>query len=161
MDKICLRDSQITDDVKMVNRVPIPRLKNDSHKSHGKRTTRACNSCRQRKWKCDGKKPVCTQCEAQSLKSCIYSENKLLRERKELQLAREKIALYEDLLQELSREVDASVSMRIKDVLKVRLNFFALKGIRYCHLANVQRPRRSIPTEEDLPAPLHRLPLAH
>jgi hypothetical protein len=103
----------------MLTRVPIPRLRKESHKPGGKRTARACNACRQRKWKCDGSRPICGQCEAQSLDSCVYSENKLLRERRELELAKEKIVFYEQFLQEISREVDASVSRRINDVLKV------------------------------------------
>jgi hypothetical protein len=121
----------------MLSRVPIPRLRKESHKSGGKRTARACNSCRQRKWKCDVKKPICGQCEAQSLESCVYSEKKLLRERRKMELAKGNIVFYEQFLQEISREVDAPVSRRINDVLKVRLDLFALQGIRYHDHANV------------------------
>ena len=54
-----------------------------------------------------------------------------------MELAKEKIVFYEQFLQEISREVDASVSRRINDVLKVRLDLFALPGIRYHGRANI------------------------
>lgn len=54
-----------------------------------------------------------------------------------MELAKEKIAFYEQFLQEISREVDAPVSRRINHVLKVRLDLFALQGICYHDLANI------------------------
>jgi hypothetical protein len=48
-----------------------------------------------------------------------------------MESAKEKVVFYEQFLQELSCEVDASLSRRINEVLKVRLDLFALQGIRY------------------------------
>lgn len=39
-----------------------------------RRAALACNICRERKVRCDGKKPMCTPCQARNydLTSCVY-----------------------------------------------------------------------------------------
>ena len=107
----------------MLNKVHIPRLKRERPEREGRgRTARACDTCRQRKMKCDGKKPICAQCQAQGLRACDYSEAKIVRDRKQLELAKLKIEAYEDLLQNISHRADASTAKQIISTLKVRLS---------------------------------------
>ena len=106
----------------MLNKVLIPRLRRERPESEGRRrTVRACDTCRQRKMKCDGKRPVCAQCYAQGLTACDYSEAKMVRERKQLELARLKIGVYEELLRNISQRSDPYTAEQIQRTLKVRL----------------------------------------
>ncbi|KAI2673850.1 transcriptional regulator family: Fungal Specific TF [Penicillium roqueforti] len=100
-------------------RINIPRLRRERRASEGRgRTARACDTCRQRKMKCDGKKPVCAQCHAQGLTTCDYSEAKLVRERKQLELAQLKIGAYEDLLRNIAQRADTSTAKQITSTLE-------------------------------------------
>ncbi|KAJ5455002.1 transcriptional regulator family: Fungal Specific TF [Penicillium desertorum] len=103
----------------MLNKVRIPRLRRERPESDGRsRTAQACNTCRQRKMKCNGKRPICAQCHAQGLTACDYSEAKIVIERKQLELAQVKIGAYEDLLRKLSLRADASTAKQITSILK-------------------------------------------
>ncbi|GAA90911.1 C6 transcription factor [Aspergillus luchuensis IFO 4308] len=74
------------------------------------RTSRACDSCRQRKAKCNGGKPTCTQCEKFGIE-CRYSEQKRTQEKRELDMLRAAIKRHERMLQLLSlRPSSAAVS---------------------------------------------------
>ena len=51
---------------KMSSRVRLPRLRREGAEDRRVRTPRACDLCRQRKTKCDGKEPTCPQCQDDS-----------------------------------------------------------------------------------------------
>lgn len=111
----------------MLKKVPIQRLRRERPESDGRRrTARACDTCRQRKMKCDGKRPICAQCHAQGLTTCDYSEAKTVRERKQLELAQLKIEAYEDLLRNISHRADASIAKQITSTLEVRFGLVSL-----------------------------------
>lgn len=102
----------------MLNRLPIPRLPNRrADRENPGRVARACDNCRSRKKKCDGDKPVCGQCAGSELVSCVYSESKNVRERKELKWTARKADRYETLLREISHEVELPVAKRIQRAL--------------------------------------------
>lgn len=114
----------------MLNKIPIKRQIRDRHESQGRRTVRACDPCRQRKMKCDGAKPVCSQCHAQGLATCVYSETKIEQERSQVESAKAKIEAYEKLLRDIYNRVEASIAKQIASVLQVRLNSFH-RGLSY------------------------------
>ncbi|OQD77351.1 hypothetical protein PENANT_c112G00458 [Penicillium antarcticum] len=100
-------------------KVPIGRLPNEKKlQDRGIRTIRACDGCRHRKWKCDGKKPKCTRCQSLDQAACIYSESKRIAERKQLDASLVKIEVYEELLRDILRDVDEPIGNRIIRVLK-------------------------------------------
>lgn len=108
----------------MLNKVPIQRLRRERHESRGQRTARACDTC---KMKCDGNRPMCAQCHAQGLATCVYSEAKIVKERRQLESANLKIEAYEGLLRNISDRVDAPIAKRIISALKVRLGLVSLR----------------------------------
>ena len=103
----------------MRKKVPIERVTHESQRRRGTRTPRACDTCRQRKMKCDGNRPMCTQCRAQELATCVYSDKKNEKEQRQLELARLKIEDYEKLLRDISREAEAPVAKKIASILEV------------------------------------------
>jgi Fungal Zn(2)-Cys(6) binuclear cluster domain len=69
-------------------KIAIPRLKktvetaSSSAKSSGRhRVNHACESCRQRKTKCSGERPVCTHCQDFKI-TCFYADGKRDRAKK-------------------------------------------------------------------------------
>lgn len=103
----------------MASKLPIPRLLHLRREGGGRRISHACDTCRERKTKCDGNRPHCTQCVVQGFDNCFYSDRKLVRLQKELESARRKIQSYEELLQNLSVEFEEPVADRIRKALKV------------------------------------------
>lgn len=101
----------------MLSRVPIPRLRNWHHGQKSRRVAHACDECRSRKSKCDGERPICAQCIAVGLETCVYSESKRTQERKQLESAKREIDRYDKLLREISQEVDESIAKKIAKVL--------------------------------------------
>ncbi|PWY79167.1 hypothetical protein BO70DRAFT_338286 [Aspergillus heteromorphus CBS 117.55] len=73
------------------------------------RTTRACDSCRQRKAKCNGEKPVCGQCAGLQLE-CVYSEQARMKDRRELDMLRAAIRRQERAIQRMSAASSSSSS---------------------------------------------------
>ena len=91
-------------------KVLIPRDRSRIVASPQIRTSRACDLCRQRKAKCNGGKPTCTQCEKFGAE-CRYSEQKRTQEKRELDMLRAAIKRHERMLQLLSlRPSGAAVS---------------------------------------------------
>ncbi|KAJ5267885.1 hypothetical protein N7478_010693 [Penicillium angulare] len=102
----------------MSNKLPIPRLRREVRESGGRRTSRACNSCRQRKIKCDGNRPTCSLCHAQGLNNCFYSDVKAVRQQKDLELMRMKVESYEELLRNISLELEGPTAEQVAKVLE-------------------------------------------
>ena len=103
----------------MRKKVPIERVTHESQRCRGTRTRRACDTCRQRKMKCDGNRPMCTQCCSQELATCVYSGRKNEKERRQLELAKLKNENYEKLLRDISCEVEAPVAKKFASILEV------------------------------------------
>jgi hypothetical protein len=80
---------------------------------------RACEACRRRKVKCDGTKPVCIQCQENSV-ACVYSDRKAVRDKKRLHDLNRKVEEYKTLLQGVSAEVDDYTANTIRAALEVR-----------------------------------------
>ncbi|GLA99026.1 hypothetical protein AtubIFM57143_007326 [Aspergillus tubingensis] len=102
-------------------KVLIPRDRSRIVASPQIRTSRACDLCRQRKAKCNGAKPTCTQCEKFGTE-CRYSEQKRTQEKRELDMLRAAIKRHERMLQLLSlRPSGAAVSTSREDPYVVGL----------------------------------------
>ncbi|KAJ3975380.1 hypothetical protein EV361DRAFT_509932, partial [Lentinula raphanica] len=70
----------------------------------------ACINCRQRKIRCDGKRPVCGSCSATLPSACRYSDGSASVD----QLLREEIAILETRLQQLEHPSDPSPSLTLQ-----------------------------------------------
>ncbi|KAJ5180868.1 hypothetical protein N7492_004078 [Penicillium capsulatum] len=103
------------------NRVPIPRLNAPANHRHKRRSERACESCRQRKVKCDGTRPVCGQCVYYKA-TCSYEPKKRIRDQNQLAFLRQRVDQYENLLRSLEGESDPPVARRIRKALKVSID---------------------------------------
>jgi hypothetical protein len=87
--------------------------------SHGRRrSARACEPCRQRKIKCDGLRPCCSQCTYYN-HSCYYEDVKRVRDQKRLGSLVKCVEAYETLLRELEGEVDLPTARKIRKAVKV------------------------------------------
>ncbi|KAJ5981975.1 hypothetical protein N7451_012075, partial [Penicillium sp. IBT 35674x] len=103
----------------MASKLLISRLRRQRHVSNsGRRTSRACDMCRERKVKCDGHQPHCSQCIGLGLKNCSYSERKLVRLQNELALDRKKIENYEECFRDLAIEFEGPIAERIQSTLQ-------------------------------------------
>lgn len=102
----------------MRNKLPIPRLPHKRRDGGGRRVARACNHCRERKTKCDGSKPTCSQCRGLGLTNCFYPESKVNRLQQELKSVHDETEKYEKLLRDLSQELEWPIAERISKVLK-------------------------------------------
>lgn len=105
----------------MATKLPIPRLQQEGPESDGRRTSRACDTYRERKTKCDGNRPHCTQCLVQGVSNCSYSERKFVRQQKDLESNRRKIEGYEELLRNILVVFEGPIAQRIRRALKVCL----------------------------------------
>lgn len=103
----------------MQNKLPIPRLERERRYRGGGRTSRACNPCRERKAKCDGSKPTCSQCRSLGVTSCFYPESLVNRLREELKSVRDENENYLALLRDLKNELEEPIAKRISKVIKV------------------------------------------
>ncbi|CAG8217780.1 unnamed protein product [Penicillium olsonii] len=100
-----------------VPKVAIPRLA-PSDVSHGRRrSARACEPCRQRKIKCDGLRPSCSQCIYHH-QQCVYEDVKRVRDQKRLGLLAKRVEAYESLLRDLEDEVDLETARKIRRTMK-------------------------------------------
>ncbi|KAJ5982088.1 hypothetical protein N7451_012188 [Penicillium sp. IBT 35674x] len=100
------------------DKLPIPRLQRERRESGGRRTSRACNPCRERKTKCDGNKPICSQCRGLGVTSCFYPESLVNRLREELKSVRAENENYLNLLQDLKNESEEPIAEKISKGLK-------------------------------------------
>ncbi|PKX93393.1 Zn(II)2Cys6 transcription factor [Aspergillus novofumigatus IBT 16806] len=85
----------------------------EKKQSRGKYTTKACEECRRRRAKCDGKKPSCSRCLQWSI-SCQYSSNEDGRRpasKSYVDLLRQRIQFLEDLLAKHGLDPDAERSL--------------------------------------------------
>lgn len=98
----------------MTRKVPIPRLQIARRERDGRRTSHACDSCRERKAKCDGGRPHCTQCLSRGL-SCDYSERKFKRLQMELDSERRKLRFYERFIEDLAAKFGGPLSDMIRE----------------------------------------------
>lgn len=105
----------------MQSKLPISRIQRERSESGGRRIGRACNPCRERKTKCDGKKPTCSQCRGLGVANCFYPESIVIRQQQELELVRGQSERYEALLRNISKELEGPIAKRIAKVLKVSL----------------------------------------
>lgn len=104
-------------------KVAIPRLAPSTAYRARRRSTRACETCRLRKTKCDGTRPSCGQCVAQNNK-CVYEDIKRVRDQKLLGLLSKRTEEYESLLRDLEGRVDGPTARKIRKALKVSSHSF-------------------------------------
>ncbi|KAJ5743376.1 hypothetical protein N7533_010478, partial [Penicillium manginii] len=104
--------------MEMPYKLPIPRLRRERRESSGRRTSQACDSCRQRKIKCDGNRPTCSLCHAQGLDNCFYSDAKAVRQQRELELMKRKIENYEEMFRNILGELEVSTADQVAKALK-------------------------------------------
>ncbi|KAK9325597.1 fungal-specific transcription factor domain-containing protein [Lipomyces orientalis] len=76
------------------------------------RISHACESCRLRKTKCSGERPLCSHCKAFGIE-CHYANNKRDRTREELQNLRDKVQQYEAIF----RQIAPSLDQPIRDIV--------------------------------------------
>lgn len=101
-----------------LSKVAIPRL-TPTDVSHGRRrSARACEPCRQRKIKCDGVRPSCSQCSFNK-QQCFYEDVKRVRDQKRLGSLAKRVEAYESLLRDLESEVDLDTARKIRETIKV------------------------------------------
>ncbi|KAJ8103135.1 fungal-specific transcription factor domain-containing protein [Lipomyces tetrasporus] len=86
------------------------------------RISHACESCRLRKTKCSGERPVCSHCRAFGIE-CHYANNKRDRTREELQNLRDKIQQYETIFRQISPSLDQPIKDIVSRVFSVRESF--------------------------------------
>ncbi|KAF3384359.1 hypothetical protein F1880_001878 [Penicillium rolfsii] len=101
------------------NKVAIPRLAPPTAYRARRRSARACESCRQRKIKCDGVRPICGQCTYHNNR-CVFEDVKRVRDQKMLELLSKRVERYESMLRDLEGDVDAPTARRIRKALKVK-----------------------------------------
>ena len=102
------------------NKVASPRLAASSAFRGRRRSARACESCRQRKIKCDGSRPTCGQCVYHN-NQCVYEDVKRVRDQKKLDLLTQRVGRYESLLRRLEGEVEPLTARKIRKELKVSI----------------------------------------
>ncbi|KAJ5100772.1 hypothetical protein N7456_006824 [Penicillium angulare] len=98
--------------VQMTAKLPIPRLPR-GRRDTGGRTAQACETCRERKCKCDGVRPTCSQCLAQGLGNCFYPERKVVQQQKTIDSMRSELKYYQELLRNLSQESKGPIANRV------------------------------------------------
>ncbi|KAI9751894.1 MAG: hypothetical protein M4579_005851 [Chaenotheca gracillima] len=105
-------------------KVAIPRLRPESDagsaassiRSDKHRVSHACESCRVRKVRCSGGRPVCDHCKEHEM-VCVYGDGKRDRAKKELGSLHDKVDEYESFLRHLSLNSDATTQQAIHTVL--------------------------------------------
>ncbi|KAK9353842.1 fungal-specific transcription factor domain-containing protein [Lipomyces doorenjongii] len=83
------------------------------------RISHACESCRLRKTKCSGERPVCSHCRAFGI-DCYYAHNKRDRTREELQNLRDKVQKYEATFRRIGPSLDRSVRDVVSQVFSLQ-----------------------------------------
>ncbi|KAK9330252.1 fungal-specific transcription factor domain-containing protein [Lipomyces starkeyi] len=83
------------------------------------RISHACESCRLRKTKCSGERPVCSHCRAFRI-DCYYAHNKRDRTREELQNLRDKVQKYEATFRKIAPALDQSAKDLVSQVFLVQ-----------------------------------------
>ncbi|KAL4878300.1 hypothetical protein BJY04DRAFT_113907 [Aspergillus karnatakaensis] len=100
------------------NKVAIPRATAVKASAERRRSARACESCRQRKVKCDGARPICRKCREHGLE-CSYIDIKRIRDQKQLGSLSSKVDRYERLMRQMENDVDPMTARRIRKALAV------------------------------------------
>ena len=97
----------------MSAKLPIPRLRREKREKGAGRVSQACEPCRERKNKCDGNRPACSQCRAQGLDECFYPERKVIQQHKELESMRNEIEGYQELLVKISTGLQGPIADQV------------------------------------------------
>ncbi|KAJ5929791.1 hypothetical protein N7454_006741 [Penicillium verhagenii] len=111
-------DPNQTPDLIPLEKVAIPRIASVNNAQTRRRSVRACESCRQRKTKCDGKRPSCGQCIYHN-NQCVYEEVKRVRDENKIKSLTSRVEKYEKTLRSVQGEVDAPTARKIRKLLKV------------------------------------------
>lgn len=109
-----------TPDSVPLEKVAIPRIPSVGNAQARRRSVRACESCRQRKTKCDGKRPICGQCIYHNNR-CVYEEVKRIRDENKIKFLTTRVEKYEKTLRSIESEVDGPTARKIRKVLKVSI----------------------------------------
>lgn len=114
----------------MTEKLPIPRVRRERRDIIQGRTSRACETCRERKSKCDGVIPTCSQCVAQGLENCFYPERKVIRQEKEIASLRSEIKYYRKLLRNISHEDNGSNTFKVNRAIRVSPDALRIISVR-------------------------------
>ncbi|KAJ5935771.1 hypothetical protein N7466_005318 [Penicillium verhagenii] len=117
-------DPNQTPDLIPLEKVAIPRIASANNAQARRRSVRACESCRQRKTKCDGKRPSCGQCIYHN-NQCVYEEVKRVRDENKIKSLTNRVEKYEKTLRSVQGEVDAPTARKIRKVLKCKDGSFS------------------------------------
>ncbi|KAE8348841.1 fungal-specific transcription factor domain-containing protein [Aspergillus coremiiformis] len=98
-------------------KVAIPRTTHVTDHSQRRRSTRACEPCRQRKVKCDGNQGACRPCVEHNI-TCSYLDGKRVRDQKQLGVLTRKVQRYEKLLEGIEPDIDGPLARRIRKSLQ-------------------------------------------
>ena len=82
------------------------------------RVAQACVPCREKKAKCDGRRPKCSTCQRLN-RACAYTGSKRDKQRLQLQNLERKAHIYETLLGEVIPQVALHENVSIENILKV------------------------------------------
>ncbi|KAJ5532001.1 hypothetical protein N7494_008553 [Penicillium frequentans] len=108
-----------TPDSLPLEKVAIPRIPGITNAQARRRSARACESCRQRKTKCDGKRPICGQCLYHNNR-CVYEEVKRIRDENKIKSLSTRVDKYEKILRSIESEVDGPTARKIRKALKCK-----------------------------------------
>jgi hypothetical protein len=97
----------------MKAKLPIPRLQSVRKDTSNGRTSRACETCRERKNKCDGARPTCSQCVAQGFDNCFFPERKIVQQQRAISSMGTEIQVYRELLEDISGEIRGPAADRV------------------------------------------------
>ncbi|KAJ5658996.1 hypothetical protein N7507_005447 [Penicillium longicatenatum] len=106
-----------TPDSAPLEKVAIPRIAGITNAQARRRSARACESCRQRKTKCDGKRPACGQCIYHNNR-CVYEEVKRIRDENKIKSLTNRVEKYEKTLRNVESEVDGPTARKIRKALR-------------------------------------------
>lgn len=99
-------------------KIAIPRLPNEAPEINPYRTISACSACREKKSKCNGRRPRCLNCIRLD-RVCAYTGSKRDHQKLQLVSLQRKVEVYEELLGEIISQANTNQKVSINNIIKV------------------------------------------